>query len=310
MTVESYYTSLETRIGNALFFSGRSHLPYYPSPPRNAGIWGYIKSLNPFPIYPALIAMEDHLFDSLHLGHKRDGVGNVLDAGCGTGDMAIYFAKRGLKIHAIDLLPDKVAISRKTAEHELRNLYTTHSGNPRALRSLESLSIQEGDYHDLNPIFPDEKFDAVYTIESLAHATDLPTVLEEFYRVLKPGGRIALYEYDHWISSVSAEDEMSKVHQYGAIDPSATGTGTTATGSEKYGWGLADIIRDAGFQDVHEEDLTANVRPLLRFLVICLFVPYLIVRVLGLEARFINTVAVVVNYRRGWKYVSVTGRKA
>ncbi|ODM15277.1 hypothetical protein SI65_09218 [Aspergillus cristatus] len=308
MSVESYYTSLETRLGNALFFGGRSHLPYYPSLSPNAGLREYIKLLSPFPIYPALLAMENHLLASLKIQGQGQGR-EVLDAGCGTGDMAIYFSKRGLKVHAIDLLPDKVTISRKNVEMELGRVYKT--GNHGAVKSLESLSIQEGDYHDLSPIFPENKFDAVYTIEALAHATDLPAVLGEFYRVLKPGGRIALYEYDHWMSSTSTEDEMSKVHQYGGIDPTATGTSATTTGGrEKDGRGLAAIVRDTGFTDVHEEDLSENVRPLLRFLVVCLFVPYMIVRVLGLEARFINTVAVVVNYRRGWKYVGVTGRKA
>lgn len=250
--------------------------------------------------------MENHLLASLKIqGQGRE----VLDAGCGTGDMAIYFSKRGLKVHAIDLLPDKITISRKNAETELGRVYKT--GNHSVVKSLESLSIQEGDYHDLSSIFPENKFDAVYTIETLAHATDLPAVLGEFYRVLKPGGRIALYEYDHWMPSASAEDEMSKVHQYGGIDPTATRTSATNTGGrEKDGRGLAAIVRDTGFTDVHEEDLSANVRPLLRFLVVCLFVPYMIVRMLGLEARFINTVAVVMNYRRGWKYVVVTGRKA
>lgn len=314
MSVESYYTSLETRLGNALFFGGRSHLPYYPSLSPNAGIWRYSKSLNPFPIYPALLAMEDQVFESLKIqGNKKgEGEGEVLDAGCGTGDMAIYFAKRGLKVHTIDLLPDKVSISRKNAQHELGNLYKTNTASPTptqttSVKCLENLSIQEGDYHDLSPIFPSNRFDAVYTIETLAHATDLPAVLGEFYRVLKPGGRIALYEYDHWMSA-SAEGEICKVHQYGGVYPTATSTNAT-TGSEKDGRGLAAIVRDAGFADVREEDLTANVRPLLRFLVICLFMLYVIVRVLGLEARFINTVAVVVNYRRGWKYVGVTGRK-
>lgn len=83
MTIEPYYTSLETRLGNVLFFGGRSHLPYYPSQPPNAGIWTYLKSLNPFLTYPALIAMENHLFDSSQLGSERKG--EVLDAGCETG---------------------------------------------------------------------------------------------------------------------------------------------------------------------------------------------------------------------------------
>lgn len=72
----------------------------------------------------------------------------MLDAGCGTGDMAIYFAKRRLKVHAIDLLPIQVSISRKNAETELGKLYKTTANNPtptptNAVKCLENLSIQE-----------------------------------------------------------------------------------------------------------------------------------------------------------------------
>ena len=52
------------------------------------------------------------------------------------------------------------------------------------------------DYHHLDG-FPTESFDGVYTMETLVHATDPQRVLGEFFRVLKPGGSIALYEYDH-----------------------------------------------------------------------------------------------------------------
>ena len=58
--------------------------------------------------------MEDHLYSSLQLPQTRSTGHNyykVLDAGCGNGDMAIYFAKKGnLHMHAINLLPEKVAI--------------------------------------------------------------------------------------------------------------------------------------------------------------------------------------------------------
>lgn len=116
--------------------------------------------------------------------------------------------------------------------------------------------------------------------------------------MLKPGGRIACMTMTIGWSSPLQTGEMSKVHQYGGINPTATGTIAT-TGSENDGRGLAAIVREAGFSDVREEDLTANARPMLRFLVICLFVSYVIVWVLGLEARFINTVAMVVDYRQG-----------
>ena len=345
MSVESYYTSLETRLGNALFFGGRSHLPYYPTPPSPSPasspwptatrIWTYLKSLNPFPIHRALLAMEDHLYSSLQLpqtgpaGHTY----KVLDAGCGNGDMAIYFAKQGnLHIQGIDLFPEKVAIARRNVEGELGRAHTNTNTNTTgtstsikpgetdaAVKALEALSIHEGDYHDLRSTFEDNTFDAVYTIETLAHATDLHAALGEFHRVLKPGGRLVLYEYDHWAAQASGsssdsagnEEVIEKVHRYGGITPQAGQHHGDANdpGSGPKGEGLAGMVAEAGFSQTCETDLTRNVRPLLRFLVICCFIPYVIVSVLGLEARFINTVAVVVNYRRGWRYVGVTARK-
>ena len=40
-------------------------------------------------------------------------------------------------------------------------------------------------------------YDGVYTSDALLYATDAPAVLAEFARVLRPGGRIVLYEYHH-----------------------------------------------------------------------------------------------------------------
>lgn len=343
MSVESYYTSLETRLGNGLFFGGRSHLPYYPTPPTPpctttpwsiTALWIYIKSLNPFPIHRALLAMEDHLYSSLQLPQTRSaGHDNykVLDAGCGNGDMAIYFATKGnLHMHGIDLLPEKVAIARRNVEGELGRAYNTTTGTSTstkpgetdaAVKALEALSIQDGDYHDLRSTFDDNTFDAVYTIETLAHATDLHAVLCEFHRVLKPGGRLVLYEYDHWAEQAAGSDDddddagnqaLEKVHRYGGISPQAGHhhvNGIAKDPGSRTEAGLAKMVEEAGLSQTHETDLTRNVRPLLRFLVICCFIPYVIVSVLGLEAWFINTVAVVVNYRRGWRYVAITARK-
>lgn len=265
--------------------------------------------------------MEDHLYSSLQLPQTGStGKGSkVLDAGCGNGDMAIYFAKKGeglgLHIHGIDLLPDKVAVARRNVEGELEGrAYTTSSttGKPEQnddkITALQALSIQEADYHDLRDTFEDNTFDAVYTIETLAHATNLHTVLREFHRVLKPGGRIVLYEYDHWSGDDAGSEVMEKVHQYGGISPQA-GHANNPRSCSKTETGLAGMVEQAGFEQIHETDLSRNVRPLLRFLVICCFIPYVIVSVLGLEARFINTVALVVNYRRGWRYVGVMARK-
>jgi len=42
-----------------------------------------------------------------------DVKGSVLDAGCGTGDIALYFAKRGHKVTGIDFLPVPIERAKK-----------------------------------------------------------------------------------------------------------------------------------------------------------------------------------------------------
>jgi 2-polyprenyl-3-methyl-5-hydroxy-6-metoxy-1,4-benzoquinol methylase len=121
--------------------------------------------------------MEDHLFDTLSL--ERGGL--VLDAGCGIGHVAIHLAQRGFRVQGIDVID-------RSIEKANRNIKAHH---------LEStVTVQKMDYHHLDG-FKVSTFDGAYTMETLVHATDPEAAIREFFHVLKPGGTIAFYEYDH-----------------------------------------------------------------------------------------------------------------
>jgi len=85
-TVSDYYHSLESRIGYRLILGGTRHFGYYGE----GTLW-------PFPIEDALRRMEEHLYRTLNL---RNG-SLVLDAGTGNGDVAIFMARKGLKVKAM-----------------------------------------------------------------------------------------------------------------------------------------------------------------------------------------------------------------
>jgi 2-polyprenyl-3-methyl-5-hydroxy-6-metoxy-1,4-benzoquinol methylase len=101
----------------------------------------------------------------------------VLEIGCGMGCMASQWASHGADITAIDLNP--VAIEKTTRRFELFEL----KGN-----------IMEVDAETLP--FPDATFDFVYSWGVIHHTPDIEKAAREMYRVLKPGGRIALMLYN------------------------------------------------------------------------------------------------------------------
>lgn len=52
-------------------------------------------------------------------------------------------------------------------------------------------------------------------------------------------------------------------------------------------------LENVGFQNVEVQDLSQNVAPMMRFFFLLAYIPYLIIRLLGLEARFVNAMAAV-----------------
>lgn len=101
--------------------------------------------------------------------------GSVLDAGCGTGENALFFASRGQTVTGIDFLADPITrAKRKAAERGLTATFLVR--NALALREWKDVfdsAIDSGLFH----VFSDD--DRRRYVEGLAS-------------VLKPGGRLFL----------------------------------------------------------------------------------------------------------------------
>jgi SAM-dependent methyltransferase len=101
--------------------------------------------------------------------------GSVLDAGCGTGENALFFAGRGQKVTGIDFLAEPITRARRKAtERELSATFFVMDA--LALKDLPEVFdsvIDSGLFH----VFSDE--DRKRYVEGLAS-------------VLKPGGRLFL----------------------------------------------------------------------------------------------------------------------
>ena len=242
----------------------------------------------PFPISKALRAMEDRLFQSLELS-----VGNqVLDAGCGIGHVAIDLARRGLRVQGVDIVDRHVAKAQ---------------GNIKKEELEQMIQVHKMDYHHLE--FEGSSFDGLFTMETFVHSTDPERALQEFFRVLKPGGRISLFEYDH-IHASAKNGPYERLAT--ALDHINNLAAMPANARFKEGV-LQGMLENTGFQDVKVQDLSINVTPMARLFFVVAYIPYLLFVFLGLQTWFVNTMAGVEGYRalsRGfWRYIAVTARK-
>ncbi|ROT42543.1 methyltransferase type 11 [Sodiomyces alkalinus F11] len=274
-TLLSYYGSLESRIGYRLVLGGTRHFGYWEKDTR----W-------PFPIRRALRKMEKKMHTRLDLPPGSQ----VIDAGCGVGHVALFMANKGLRVTAFDFTPHHVEKARRNVQR---------SGLPKG-----QVTVSRMDYHHLESI-PDESHDGVYTMETFVHATDPAAVLAGFYRVTRPGGRIAMFEYDHEYESEEVLGHLARpMHQVNEL------AAMPMNMVSKKGY-FKQLLEEAGFRDVVVEDYSENVRPMLRLFWALAIVPYFFVKLFHLEPYFINTVAGArgLEGQKYWRYVAITATK-
>ena len=107
----------------------------------------------------------------------------VLEVGCGTGRSLVHFSKQAGqqgRVVGLDVSTGMLSVAKGRAEKEATNA---------------NIEFVEADARQLDPsVFVDNSFDAAFasfTLE-LFPLEDIPTVLNEVKRILKPDGRIGI----------------------------------------------------------------------------------------------------------------------
>ncbi len=127
----------------------------------------YLKESERYSAYPWLYEAAEF---RKHAGER------VLEIGCGTGSDLLQFAKHGAIAVGIDITPEHLRLARE----RVGSLAQVFDGN------------------GTNIPFENESFDYVYSHGVLHHLDQPRRMVEEIFRVLRPGGRFNVHVYARW----------------------------------------------------------------------------------------------------------------
>jgi len=158
---------------------------------------------------------KDTFISTLNPGRK--GPIKCLDVAGGTGDIALRildharekFADRETTVHVVDINNNMLKAGFK------RFKKTMYHNTPQ-------ISFHEANAQDLpESVFPSNTYD-LYTIAfGIRNCTSIPAVLQEAYRVLKPGGTFACLEFSQvnnpLLSSIYDQYSFSVIPLLGTI---------------------------------------------------------------------------------------------
>ncbi len=177
----------------------------------------------------------------------------VLDAACGTGDLAEAFAAAGVAaVCGVDFTAEMLEFAGRKAARR----WTSADQRPR-YKLADVLALP----------FKDASFDIVSIAFGIRNVTDPRRALHEFGRVLRPGGRVVILEFSEPANPVLRT--LNRLYCEHVMPVTATLLAGDRSGAYRYlprsvstfadRETLAGMMAEAGFTDVSQQPLTFGV---------------------------------------------------
>ena len=161
--------------------------------------------------------------------------GDVLDVAAGPGSLSLHAARTARWVHAVDFAPAMLAELRTRADAAGVTNVTAEVADGQALQ------------------FPDQRFDAAYSMFGLIFFPDLARGLSELARVLRPGARAAVASWPPF------ERVPTFAALFGAMKAELPGFGD-APAALSTAQEITDKMTTAGFSavEVHEHEVAVG----------------------------------------------------
>lgn len=161
----------------------------------------------------------------------------ILDAGCGVGGSARYLAKR--------FQADALGVTLSPVQFEAAERFT------KADDLDKRVHFQVKDMMDLSQ--EDGPFDLIWSMESAEHIADKKQLMENFYKMLAPGGHLLMATWCHrdFPPSLSGSEQslLDKLYRIYNLPPMVAPVE------------LGTLAEQAGFQNVVTDDWSNAVAP-------------------------------------------------
>jgi demethylmenaquinone methyltransferase/2-methoxy-6-polyprenyl-1,4-benzoquinol methylase len=177
----------------------------------------------------------------------------VLDIACGTGDLTELFARSpAAGVTGVDFTPQMLEIARQKLVR-------------RPVDQRSKVTYEEGDAQALR--FADDSADVISIAFGIRNVADPAKAVREFARILRPGGRLVILEFDtprfspaRWLNNLYCGLVMPRT---------ATLISRDRTGAYRYlpksvgkfmpREAMCDLLARSGFRDVTATPLTMGI---------------------------------------------------
>jgi len=144
---------------------------------------------------------------------------NVLEIGCGTGYFTKELAKTEAQITAIDISPDLL----EAARHIIKD---------------RNVLFEVANAYDMQ--YADASFDIVVG-SSVLHHLEVDKALKEFFRVLKPGGKVVFTEPNMMNPQIAVQKNVPSIKKRMGDSPDETAF---------FRWSLKSTLKGHGFTNI------------------------------------------------------------